>query len=96
MINILMMDLLVLNQPHLLLHYHLILQILLLYFFVVTMMMMLLLVPHIEKEVQPNGNHLLGIHLMKKTVLKHLLYELENLIYHVPMYMAKYEIFVAI
>ena len=60
------------NHP--LLHCHLILQIHLLYF-LITVNQMLLPVLHIKKEFQVNGSHLLGILLMKKIVLKHLLYE---------------------
>ena len=65
------------NHP--LLHCHLIHRILLLYF-LITMNQMLLPVLHIMKEFQVSGNQL-GILLMKKIVLKHLLYEPKNLIH---------------
>ena len=86
MTDTLMMDLLFLNHViHLLLHYHLILQILLLLYFLITMTQILVPLPHIKKAFQPDGNHLLVIHLMKKIVLKHLLYETEI---HYYIYMA--------
>jgi len=60
------------NHPHL--HYHLIPQ-LLLHHFLNIICHIIMLITLIEKEFHPNGNHLLEIHLMKRTVLKHLLYE---------------------
>ena len=86
-ISIMMMDMGFLshvNRP--LLHYHLIPRIHLLLYFLITMIQILLSVLHIKKEFQISGSHLLGILLMKKIVLKHLLYETKNLIYVAWLY----------